>query len=432
MQAFRNGLSEAGYVEGRNVRIAYRWTGGQAERLPALAAELAALKVSVIVTLGNTQAVRAAKAATPSIPIVFMLGTDPVELGFVASLARPGGNLTGVFNLNQQLAQKWLEVLHEIVPAATSFALLVNPTNPATTMRYTEAMQAAAQTLGLRIHVVQASADREFDAAFANVREHRAGALAIAADALFISRVDQLAALGLHHAVPALYPFREFAAAGGLASYGTDLADTYRSAGLYTGRIQRRDVYEAPRRLRHCRLERDGPNVMPSPRPPSPLVQLGLQMVHFFALVLWVAAGLAFVAGMPQLTIAIIVVVVLNGVFAFAQEYRAERAGARLADLLPPRARVVRDGAVVEVPGTELVVDDVVLLEAGDRVSADLRPRPGGLGGGRRVHADRGERHVAARRRARAARRDLRRGGGRTTALSSRPEGAPGWPRSRP
>ena len=210
---------------------------GRPSGLPALAAELAALKVSVIVTLGNTQAVRAAKAATPSIPIVFMLGTDPVELGFVASLARPGGNLTGVFNLNQQLAQKWLEVLHEIVPAATSFALLVNPTNPATTMRYTEAMQAAAQTLGLRIHVVQASADREFDAAFANVREHRAGALAIAADALFISRVDQLAALGLHHAVPALYPFREFAAAGGLASYGTDLADTYRSAGLYTGRI---------------------------------------------------------------------------------------------------------------------------------------------------------------------------------------------------
>jgi len=230
VQAFRNGLSAAGYVEGRNVRVAYRWTGGQAERLPALAAELAALKVNVIVTLGNTQAVRAARAATASIPIVFMLGTDPVELGFVASLARPGGNLTGVFNLNQQLAQKWLEVLHEIVPAATTFALLVNPTNPATTMRYTEAMQAAAQTLGLGIHVVQASADRDFDAAFANVREHRAGAL-------FISRVDQLAALGLHHAVPALYPFREFAAAGGLASYGTDLADTYRSAGLYTGRI---------------------------------------------------------------------------------------------------------------------------------------------------------------------------------------------------
>jgi putative tryptophan/tyrosine transport system substrate-binding protein len=237
VQAFRDGLSEAGYVEGRNVRIAYRWTGGRAERLPALAAELAALKVNVIVTLGNTQAVRAAKAATASIPIVFMLGTDPVELGFVASLARPGGNLTGVFNLNQQLAQKWLEVLHEIVPAATTFALLVNPTHPATTVRYTEAMQAAAQTLGLRIHVVQASADRDFDAAFANVREHRAGALAIAADALFVSRVDQLAALSLHHAVPALYPFREFAAAGGLASYGTDLADTYRSAGLYTGRI---------------------------------------------------------------------------------------------------------------------------------------------------------------------------------------------------
>ena len=195
---------------------------GQAERLPALAAELAALKVSVIVTLGNTQAVRAADYDAASIPIVFMLGTDPVELGFIASFAHPGGNLTGVFNLNQQLAQKWLEVLHEIVPAATTFALLVNPTNPATTMRYTEAMQAAAQKPGLRIHVVQASADRDFDPAFANVREHRAGALAIAADALFISRVDQLAALGLHHAVPALYPFREFAAAGAAsASYGS-------------------------------------------------------------------------------------------------------------------------------------------------------------------------------------------------------------------
>jgi putative tryptophan/tyrosine transport system substrate-binding protein len=166
-----------------------------------------------------------------------MLGTDPVELGLVSSLARPGGNLTGVFNLNQQLAQKWLEVLHELVPAATTFALLVNPTNPATTERYTAEMQAAAHRLGLRMHVVQASTDREFDTAFANVREHRAGALSIAADALFISRVPQLAALSLRHSMPALYPFREFAAAGGLASYGTDLGDTYRSAGVYTGRI---------------------------------------------------------------------------------------------------------------------------------------------------------------------------------------------------
>jgi putative tryptophan/tyrosine transport system substrate-binding protein len=237
VDAFRKGLSETGYVEGRNVRIEYRWTGGQADRLPALAADLADHHVSVIVALGNTQAVRAAKAATSTIPIVFMLGTDPVELGLVASLARPGGNLTGVFNLNQQLAQKWLEVLHELVPAATTFALLVNPANPATTERYIAAIQAAGQKLGLLIHVLQASADREFEAAFTSVREHRAGALAIAADALFVSRVDQLAALSLRHVVPALYPFREFAAAGGLASYGTDLADTYRSAGLYTGRI---------------------------------------------------------------------------------------------------------------------------------------------------------------------------------------------------
>ncbi|MDF2766293.1 MAG: transporter substrate-binding protein [Rhodospirillales bacterium] len=225
-------MSEAGYVEGRNVRIEYRWTGGQADQLPALAAELAARRVSVIVTLGNTQAVRAAKAATSTIPIVFMVGPDPVELGLVASLARPGGNLTGVFNLNQQLAQKWLEVLH-----AETFALLVKPANPATTERYTAAMQAAAQKLGLRIHVVQASTQRDFDTAFASVREQRAGALAIAADALFVSRVDQLAALSLRHGLPALYPFREFAAAGGLASYGTELADTYRLAGVYTGRL---------------------------------------------------------------------------------------------------------------------------------------------------------------------------------------------------
>jgi putative ABC transport system substrate-binding protein len=237
IDAFHKGLSEAGYVEGRNVRIEYRWTGGQADQLPALAAELAARRVSVIVTLGNTQAVRAAKAATSTIPIVFMVGPDPVELGLVKSLARPGGNLTGVFNLNQQLAQKWLEVLHELVPGAETFALLVNPANPATTERYTAAMQAAAQKLGLRIHVVQASTQRDFDTAFASVREQRAGALAIAADALFVSRVDQLAALSLRHGVPALYPFREFAAAGGLASYGTELADTYRLAGVYTGRI---------------------------------------------------------------------------------------------------------------------------------------------------------------------------------------------------
>ena len=235
--AFHKGLGEAGYAEGRNVAVEYRWTGGQTERLPAMAAELVDRQVSVIVALGSTPAVRAAKAATTTIPVVFMLGADPVETGLVTSLNRPGGNLTGVFNLNEQLAQKWLEVLQQLVPTATTFALLVNPTNSATTPRYTREMEAAARALGLHIHVVQAVSARDFDKVFAEVREVRAGALVIVADVLFISHIEQLAALSLRHSVPAIYPFREFVAAGGLASYGTNLADTYRLAGVYTGRI---------------------------------------------------------------------------------------------------------------------------------------------------------------------------------------------------
>jgi putative ABC transport system substrate-binding protein len=234
--AFRQGLGEAGYVEGRNVLVEYRWTDGQTNQLPAMAADLVARHVSVIVALGSTPAIRAAKAATTTIPIVFMLGTDPVELGIVASLNRPGGNLTGVVNLNHQLAQKWLEVLHQLVPA-TTFALLVDRTNISTTSLYTREMQAAARTLGVQIHVIQANSDADFDAVFASVRDLRAAALVIVAALPFISHIEQLAALTLRHAVPAIFPFREFAAAGGLVSYGTDLADTYRLAGVYTGRI---------------------------------------------------------------------------------------------------------------------------------------------------------------------------------------------------
>jgi ABC-type uncharacterized transport system substrate-binding protein len=234
--AFSQGLGEAGYVEGRNVSIEYRWTGGQTDRLPAMAADLVARRVNVIVALGSTPAIRAAKAATTTIPIVFMLGTDPVELGIVASLNRPEGNLTGVVNLNHQLAQKWLEVLHQLVPA-TTFALLVDPANAAGTSLYIREMQAAARTLGLRIHVVQAESHRDFDAAFARVRDLGAAALVIVAALPFISHIEQLATLTLRHAVPAIFPFREFPAAGGLVSYGTDLADTYRLAGVYTGRI---------------------------------------------------------------------------------------------------------------------------------------------------------------------------------------------------
>jgi putative ABC transport system substrate-binding protein len=234
--AFRKGLAETGYVEGRNVTIEYRWTNGQTDQLPAMAADLVARRVSVIVALGSTPAVRAAKAATPAIPIVFMLGTDPVELGIVASLNRPGSNLTGVVNLNHQLAQKWLEFLHELVPAKT-FALLVDGANAATMSLYDREMQAAARTLGLQIHTLQANSDRDFDAVFARVRDLRAGALVIVAALPFISRIEQLAALTLRNSVPAIFPFREFAAAGGLASYGTDLAGTYRLAGVYAGRI---------------------------------------------------------------------------------------------------------------------------------------------------------------------------------------------------
>ena len=240
MQAFRNGLSEAGYVEGRNVRIAYRWTGGQAERLPALAAELAALgEVSVIVTLGNTQAVRAAKAATDYIPMACMLGTDPVELrvSWRAS-RRPGGNLTGVFNLNQRAGAEMAR------GPARDRARGQRPSRSSSiprTRQRPRVIRRRCRRPRRRSGCASTSCRRAPTATSMppsrTCAKHRAGALAIAADALFVSRVDQLAALGLHHAVPALYPFREFAAAGGLASYGTDLADTYRSAGLYTGRI---------------------------------------------------------------------------------------------------------------------------------------------------------------------------------------------------
>jgi putative tryptophan/tyrosine transport system substrate-binding protein len=235
--AFRAGLGETGYVEGHNVLVEYRWTGGQTNRLPTMAADLFNRQVSVIVALGSTPAVHAVKAATTTIPIVFMIGTDPVELGFIASLNRPGGNLTGVINLNLQVAQKWLETLHQLVPTTTVIALLVNPRNPASTEGYVHEVETAARTLGLHIQVVHASSPGDFDAVFAGIRERGAGALVIGADLLFMSNIEQLAALSLRHALPAIHPFREFVAAGGLASYGTDLADTYRLGGVYTGRV---------------------------------------------------------------------------------------------------------------------------------------------------------------------------------------------------
>jgi putative tryptophan/tyrosine transport system substrate-binding protein len=237
MRAFQQGLSETGYVEGRNVAIEYRWAEGHNDRLPALATELVRRQVTVIVAAGSTRATLAAKAATTTIPIVFYLGADPVDIGLVTSLSRPGGNLTGVVTLNAEVSAKRLELLHELVPTSTTVALLVNPTSPTLAETITRDLRAAAQNLRLQLHVLHASSESEFDTAFARLVQLRAGALVIAADALFNSRSAQLAALTVRHAVPAIYQYREFVSAGGLMSYGTNVVDTYRPLGVYTGRV---------------------------------------------------------------------------------------------------------------------------------------------------------------------------------------------------
>jgi putative tryptophan/tyrosine transport system substrate-binding protein len=237
-RAFREGLNDTGYVEGRNVMIEYRWAEGRNDRLPALAAELVRLPVNVIVIAGSTQASIVAKAASTTVPIVFYGGTDPVSIGLVASLSRPGGNLTGVTTLNVELAAKRLELLHELVPTAKIIAALINPTN-LSVINETETrdLQAAARALGLTLHVLYASSEQEIDTAFMTLVQLRAGALVICTDILFNSVSEQLAALTLRHAVPAIYQFREFVLSGGLASFGTTVADTYRPLGVYTGRI---------------------------------------------------------------------------------------------------------------------------------------------------------------------------------------------------
>jgi putative tryptophan/tyrosine transport system substrate-binding protein len=237
LRVFRDGLRETGYVEGRNLAIEYRWAEGQNDRLPALAAELIRRQVSVIVTAGSTPAALAARNATTTIPIVFYLGADPVEAGLVTSLSRPGGNLTGVVTLNVEVAPKRLELLHELVPTATVIAALVNPTNPVLADTLRRDLEAAAHTLGIKLHVLHASSDQDFGTVFASLVQLRAGGLVIGADALFNSRGEQLAALAVRHAVPAIYQFREFVSAGGLMSYGTTVVDTYRPLGVYTGRI---------------------------------------------------------------------------------------------------------------------------------------------------------------------------------------------------
>jgi putative tryptophan/tyrosine transport system substrate-binding protein len=234
--AFRQGLNEAGYVEGRNVAIEYRWARGQYDRLPSLAAELVQHQVTVIAAT-TTPAALAAKAATSTVPIVFTTGGDPIQLGLGASLNRPGGNLTGVTNWNVEVGPKRLELARELFPGATTFALLVNPANPlAATV--SKDLQAIADTLGVRLHVLHASAEADFEAAFATAAQLRAAALVISgADPLFGGHAAQLGALALRHRVPAIYQYREFAAAGGLMSYGGYTTDTYRLGGIYTGRI---------------------------------------------------------------------------------------------------------------------------------------------------------------------------------------------------
>jgi ABC-type uncharacterized transport system substrate-binding protein len=235
LSAFLKGLSETGYVDGRNVAIEYRWADGRSDRLSAMVADLVHRQVAVIAAT-STPAALASKAATTTIPIVFELGSDPVRLGLVANLNRPGGNATGVTNANVQIAPKRLQLLHELLPTVSVIALLVNPANPALAETNTKEVQAAARTLGLELHVLNASTEGDFNGVFAKLIQLRAGGLVVGPDPFFSSRSKQLAALTVRHAVPTIYENREFAVAGGLLSYG-DFTDAYRLVGIYVGRV---------------------------------------------------------------------------------------------------------------------------------------------------------------------------------------------------
>ena len=236
LAAVRQGLKDTGFAEGQNVAIEYRFAGHKSEQLPVLAADLVHRQVTAIVAT-TTPAALAAKAATTTIPIVFETGGDPVRLGLVASLNRPGGNATGVSQLSTVVAAKRLELLHELVPTATVMALLIDPTDPVPAESVSRALQAAARSLGLELHVLSASSERDFDAVFAKVIQLRAGGLVIGSHAFFTAKSEQLAALAVRHAVPTVYAYREFVAAGGLASYSGSIIDAYRLAGVYAARI---------------------------------------------------------------------------------------------------------------------------------------------------------------------------------------------------
>jgi putative tryptophan/tyrosine transport system substrate-binding protein len=232
--AFRQGLKEAGYVEGQNVAVEYRWAEGQYDRVPMVALELVDRRVAVLVA--NTPGVLAVKAAILTTPIVFTTAGDPVQIGLVASMSRPGGNVTGATTLAVELASKRLELAHELVPSASVIAALFNPANNTAEPQLRD-LQAAARTLGLQLRVVHASSERDLDMVFANLAQLRPGALVIGSDGFFISRNEQLATLAVRHGLPAIFQDHAFAVAGGLMSYGGSLPETYRQAGIYTGRI---------------------------------------------------------------------------------------------------------------------------------------------------------------------------------------------------
>ena len=238
--AFRQGLGEAGYVEGRNVAVEYRWGEGQNDRLPALAADLVGRQVAVIAATGGNAAALAAKTATTKIPIVFSGGGDPVRLGLVASLSRPGGNATGVNMFTSALEPKRLGLLRELVPSAALIAVLVNPNSPNFETQLKD-LQEAARAAGQQIRILHASSEGELDTAFVTLTQLQAEAALIGSDPFFNSRRDHIVALAARYAIPAIYEWREFAAAGGLMSYGTDLAEAYRQVGIYTGRILKGD-----------------------------------------------------------------------------------------------------------------------------------------------------------------------------------------------
>jgi putative ABC transport system substrate-binding protein len=236
LAAFLKGLEEVGYIQGKNVAIEYRWAEAKIERLPAMAADLVQRQVSVIAAT-TTPAALAAQAATTTIPIVFESGSDPVRLGLVANLNRPGGNVTGATSLIVELQPKRLELLHQLLPTVNVMALLVNPADRALAQSQAREVLSAARRLGLELHVLNASSDRDFDTVFADLKRLRVGGLVIGAGSVFVRETDKLAALTVRHSVPAIYENRNFAAAGGLMSYGSDILDNYRLVGVYTGRV---------------------------------------------------------------------------------------------------------------------------------------------------------------------------------------------------